>query len=290
MNHFIDLLQNPFFFYSYLIILSLCVGSFLNVAITRIPAMLNQEWRQQCCELLNQQIDKEGAKKINLFFPRSFCPSCNNTIKAWQNIPILSYLLLKGKCFYCKKKISPRYPLIELLTLVLSVIIGMKFGPTSLAIAGLIFIWWMITMTFIDIDHQILPDSLTLSLLWIGLIINSDGLLISLHDAVLSAAGAYLFLWIFIKIFYLATGKIGMGHGDFKLFAAFGAWFGWQQLPFILVLSSLIGAIFGIIILKLTAQDKDTPIPFGPYLCLAGFINLLWGKELMQWYLSTFVI
>lgn len=278
------LAYQPVFFFTVAII-SLCVGSLLNVIISRLPKMLNQQWQQHCSEIMACELPPQD--KINLFFPRSHCPKCSQLIKAWQNIPIVSYLFLRGRCFYCKQSISWRYPFIEALTVALSLLIAWQFGPGLVCIAALLFTWMLICLCFIDIDHQLLPDNLTLSLLWLGLLCNTQGMFISLENAVISAAIAYLLLWSFMQLFYLITGKIGMGHGDFKLLAALCAWVGWQQLPFILIFSSLSGAIIGIIVLKLKSKDKDTPIPFGPFLCVAGYIALLYGQSINEWYLTT---
>ena len=267
---------------------SLCVGSLLNVIIYRVPIMLINEWKTHCNELFNEQYETATPCKMNLFYPRSFCPNCKNTVRMWQNIPLFSYFLLGRKCYFCKTPIPFRYPLVEFLTLILSLVIAFKFGVSLIMLCGLLFTWWMLVLAFIDIDHQLLPDSLTLSLLWIGLILNSYDLYVPLQNAVLSACFAYVSLWLFIKIFYLITGKIGMGHGDFKLFAVFGAWFGWQALPFILILSSLLGAIIGFITLKAKEQSTETPIPFGPFLCLSAWIYLIAGTEILQWYWSLY--
>ncbi len=265
---------------------SLAVGSLLNVIIYRLPIMLEREWKQQYNELTGV---KEEEQSINLFFPRSFCPSCKAMVKAWQNIPILSYLFLRGRCYQCKSAISIRYPLIELGTMILSLYACWHFGFTVQLIFVLIAIWILICLVFIDIDHQILPDNLTLSLLWIGLIANTENLFAPLPQAVLSAAGAYIGLWLFIKVFYLCTGKIGMGNGDFKLLAAFGAWFGWVFLPLILLLSSISGTIIGLLYLRLHSKSKDTMIPFGPFLCISGLISLFWGHSIVNWYLHLWM-
>lgn len=281
MQEFIS--NNAWFMYLTIAVLSLCIGSLLNVVIYRLPIMMQEDWKQQCFELL--AVKSEEAVKINLFLPRSFCPNCKTLIKAWQNIPVLSYLFLRGRCHHCKTPISLRYPLIEVLTLLLSGYASWHFGLTAKLPFALIAIWLLIALIFIDLDHQLLPDSLTLSLLWIGLIANTYGLFSPLSVAVLSAVGAYLSLWIFIKLFYLITGKIGMGHGDFKLFAAFGAWFGWQFLPLVLLFSSITGAIIGIIYLRINHKSPDTTIPFGPFLCISGLIALFWGQSILNWYM-----
>lgn len=275
--------------YLYLLIgvFYLAVGSLLNVVIYRLPLMLQREWLNECRVLLNQNEGKAKENKaINLFFPRSFCPACKSTIKAFHNIPVISYLVLRGRCAYCKQAIPLGYPLIELLTCFLSFLATYRFGFSLTLVFALIMIWLLIPLFFIDWDYQLLPDCLTLGLLWTGLIANTQNLFTTLPNAVLSAAGAYLFLWLFIKLFYLLTGKIGMGNGDFKLFAAFGAWFGWTLLPLILLMASLVGAILGTIYLKIQKQTKETPIAFGPFLCMAGMIALFWGPAIIQWYLK----
>lgn len=279
------LINHAWFVYTLIALLSLAVGSLLNVIIYRLPIMMHAEWKQQCCELMNLE-NKDEPCSINLFFPRSFCPHCKASVKSWQNIPILSYLYLQGRCCECKHPISIRYPLIELLTLVLSLFAGWHFGLTAQLPFVLVAIWILICLFFIDLDHQILPDSLCLSLLWIGLLANTQHLFTSLPNAVFSAAGAYLSLWLFIKLFYLITGKIGMGHGDFKLFAAFGAWFGWTLLPLVLLIASISGSIISIIYLRWKNKPRDTTIPFGPYLCVSGLICLFWGQNIIDWYLA----
>lgn len=280
-----DLIYNHLsFLYLAVALLSLAVGSLLNVIIYRLPIMLEREWKLQCSELFNLKTKKEPS--LNLFLPRSFCPQCKSLVKAWQNIPLLSYLFLRGKCAQCAAPISIRYPLIELLTVTLSIYATWHFGFTWQLPFALMSIWLLICLFFIDLDHQLLPDSLTLGLLWLGLIANTQHLFTTLPNAVLSAAAAYLGLWLFIQLFYLITGKIGMGNGDFKLFAAFGAWFGWMFLPFILLFSSMIGSITGLCYLNFNNKPKDTPIPFGPFLCFSGLTTLFWGHDLLNWYLS----
>lgn len=265
-------------------IISLLIGSVLNMIIYRLPIMLNASWTTQCKSWLNIT-SEPPSKAINLFFPRSFCPKCKKTIPIWHNIPLLSYCICRGRCSTCHQPIAIRYFLVECLTLVLSLIAGVYFGFTLTLVFALIFIWFIICLAFIDASHQLLPDELSLSLLWIGLIANTESLFTSLPNAVLSAIGAYLTLWLFMKVFYLITGKIGMGNGDFKLFAAFGAWFGWTMLPLILFFASFIGAIAGIAYLKITKKSKDTPIPFGPFLCISGLCALFFGQSFIHWYL-----
>jgi leader peptidase (prepilin peptidase) / N-methyltransferase len=275
---------NAWLLYGLVALFSLMVGSLLNVIIYRLPLMINEQMLLDCRCLLD--IEAPQQRKINLFFPRSFCPYCNSMVKAIHNIPILSYLFLRGRCSSCKHPISIRYPFIEALSCLLAVFASWHFGFGWSLVFILIFIWTLIILLFIDLDYQLLPDSLTLPLLWLGLIANTQTLFTTLPDAVLSAASAYLVLWLFVKVFYLITCKIGMGHGDFKLFAAFGAWFGWTQLPLILLISSITGAFIGVIYLKSQKKSQDTPIAFGPFLCLAGFISLFWGHSLLIWYIK----
>jgi leader peptidase (prepilin peptidase)/N-methyltransferase len=276
----------PTVFYVLIGCYALLIGSLLNVIIYRIPLMLKAEWALQCQSLDN--ITAPVTPTLNLFFPRSFCPSCKAQVKAWQNIPVISYLLLRGRCGQCKHPISSRYPFVEIVTALLFMYATMHFGLTVQLGFALFFICILLCLFFIDLDTQLLPDSLTLTLLWAGLLANTLNLFAPLSTAVLSAAGAYLFLWSIIKIFYLITGKIGMGNGDFKLFAAFGAWFGWEQLPLILLLSCLSGSIIGSIYLKINKKTSNTPIPFGPFLCASGIIALFWGSQLMEWYIHVF--
>jgi leader peptidase (prepilin peptidase)/N-methyltransferase len=281
--------QFPYYCYLMIAFVSLCVGSLLNVVIYRLPIMLRQMWLEEVNDLMGNT-DAPTEKSINLFLPRSFCPQCKHEVAFWHNIPILSYLLLRAKCAYCRAPISIRYPLIEALTLVLSMCAVWHFGLTIALLYALLAIWLLIPMFFIDLDHQLLPDCLTLGLLWVGLLANCNALFTPLPNAVIGAALAYVSLWGFIKLFYLITGKIGMGHGDFKLFAAFGAWFGWTILPFILFFASVSGAIIGVTYLKLTKQAKETAIPFGPYLCMCGLLALFFGQQFLQWYLSCGLI
>ncbi|MFC3907561.1 prepilin peptidase [Legionella dresdenensis] len=275
--------MNSTLLYCLVAVFSLTIGSLLNVVIYRLPQMLKNEWVNECRSLSG--LPAVDIKPVNLFFPRSFCPQCNTQIKAIHNIPVLSYLFLRGKCANCQQPVSMRYPLVELLTCLLSTFAAWHFGFNLTLVYALLFIWLTIPMLFIDLDEQLLPDCLTLGLLWLGLIANTQSLFTTLPNAVISAAIAYLALWFFIKLYYLLTGKIGMGNGDFKLFAAFGAWFGWTQLPLILLLSSITGAIGGLMYLKLSAKSNDTPIAFGPFLCVSGLIALFWGKAIINAYL-----
>jgi len=271
-------------FYLLVGLVSLITGSLLNVIIYRLPLMLKKQWLEECRCLLN--LDKVDEPQVNLFLPRSFCPTCKTPIKITHNIPLLSYWLLRGRCAQCDQKISSRYPAVELLTCLLGLSAAWHFGFNLSLIFALLFIWLLIPLFFIDWDEQLLPDGLTIGLLWTGLIANTQSLFITLPNAVLSAAGAYLFLWLFIKLFYLLTGKIGMGNGDFKLFAAFGAWMGWTQLPVILLLASFTGAIGGLIYLKALKKSTNTPIPFGPFLCVSGITAFFWGDKIIGWYIN----
>ncbi|WP_367607192.1 A24 family peptidase [Legionella sp. W05-934-2] len=276
----------PMYFYIFTVLFALCIGSFLNVVIARLPQMILSEWRIDCRTLL--ALPEKEETKINLVSPRSHCPHCQTLIPFWHNIPILSFILLRGRCRQCKEKISWRYPIVEATTALLALLCAIHFGQTAAFLFSLLFLFYAITIFFIDLDHQLIPDSLSLSLLWIGLLANTQSLFIDVNTAIYSAIGAYLFLWLFIQLFYWVTGKIGMGNGDFKLYAAFGAWMGWKALPLILLLSSLIGAIVGMIYLRMSQQSKDTPIPFGPFLIASGFIALLYSPTIIQWYLAFY--
>ncbi len=270
-------------------ILGLLVGSFLNVVIYRLPVMMEREWTSQCKTLLAEDDacnTEDDLTAFNLVTPNSHCPTCDTPIKAWQNIPVISYLMLGGKCHHCKTPISKRYPIIELITGILSCLVIWHFGVNWQGTAMLLLTWALITLTMIDFDHQLLPDSITLPFLWLGLIANSMGLFCSLPEALWGAVFGYLSLWSVYWLFKLVTGKEGMGHGDFKLLAVLGAWFGWQVLPMIILLSSLVGAIVGIFLLVLKNKGKSVPIPFGPYLAAAGFIAAIWGEELTRTYLN----
>ena len=265
-------------------ILGLLVGSFLNVVVYRLPVMMQRDWQSQAREVLELQ-DVEPAERFNLLLPDSHCPHCGHKIRAWENIPILSWLLLRGRCAGCKAPISLRYPLVELACGVLSAVVAWQFGFTWQAGAVLLLTWGLLAMSLIDADHQLLPDVLVLPLLWLGLIVNQSGLLATPSDAFWGAVAGYLSLWSVYWLFKLVTGKEGMGYGDFKLLAMLGAWGGWQILPLTILLSSVVGAVLGIIILRVRRADGGTPLPFGPYLALAGWIALLWGDVITGSYL-----
>ncbi|NMY53245.1 A24 family peptidase [Pseudomonas sp. WS 5011] len=267
------------------LLLGLLIGSFLNVVVYRLPIMMQRGWREQAREILELPAEPQTAT-FNLVLPNSSCPHCAHEIKPWENIPVISFLFLRGKCSSCKAPISMRYPLVELSCGLLSAFIAWHFGFTWQAGAMLLLTWGLLAMSLIDVDHQLLPDSLVLPLLWLGLIANSFGLFTSLEDALWGAIAGYLSLWSVYWLFKLVTGKEGMGYGDFKLLALLGAWGGWQVLPLTILLSSLVGAVLGLIMLRLRNAETSTPIPFGPYLAIAGWIALLWGEQITANYLQ----
>lgn len=263
--------------YFYLIgagVFGLLVGSFLNVVIYRLPIMLSREWEKQCCEYL-KQVAPIRSEVFNLLLPRSHCPKCNVQISWWQNIPVFSYIILRGKCSSCKSAISWRYPAIELLSSLLSVVVVLKFGTGLAALSVLILTWMLIVAVFIDFDHQLLPDNITFSLLWFGLLLNAYGVFITPRDAIIGAAFGYLLLWSIAYIFKLIRKVEGMGEGDFILLAAFGAWVGWQKIPLILFASALMGGIIGVAMIILKKDKLNTPIAFGPYLAIAGWLDII---------------
>ena len=268
-------------------ILGLLIGSFLNVVIHRVPKMMQRESDNYVASESGKELPH--TERYNLMVPRSACPHCGHQITALENIPVLSYLAIGGKCRGCKAAISARYPLVELLTGISSAFMIWHFGSGIAGLGAMLFVWLLIAMTFIDADTQLLPDDLTLPLLWCGLLININGTFTSLSSAVIGAAAGYLSLWSIYWLFKLSTGKEGMGYGDFKLLAALGAWMGWSMLPLIILLSSLVGALVGISLMVFTKMSKNNPIPFGPYLAVAGLIALLWGKQISQQYLGIFI-
>jgi len=310
----LDALQhNALLFYGVVAFASLMVGSFLNVVIHRLPIMMERAWRAGIEELENEQdaasievgtlataggMDdgmpaaaalQEGSGNaseatFNLAVPRSRCPSCGTEIKAWQNVPVISYLMLRGKCAHCKAVISVRYPIVEFVTMLLSLVVAWQLGPTPQAALGILVTWFFVAMSMIDFDHQLLPDSLTLPLMWVGLLAALVPVFTDLRSAVIGAAAGYLILWTIYQLFRIITGKEGMGFGDFKLLAAIGALLGWQALHVVILLSSLVGAVVGVTIIAFTGRDKNIPIPFGPYLAAAGWIAMLWGESLSNWY------
>jgi leader peptidase (prepilin peptidase) / N-methyltransferase len=280
-------------------VLGLIVGSFLNVVIYRLPIMLERDWRSQAAELLSAgepaletSAVQTVPERFNLSTPRSACPNCQARITAWQNIPVLSWLLLRGRCAACQTKISVRYPLVELTTGVLSAWVAWHFGFGAPAACGLLVTWALIALTGIDVDHQLLPDGITLPLMWAGLLaaiivgpIAGSPIPVSPHDAIIGAASGYVSLWLVFHSFRLITGKEGMGYGDFKLFAALGAWLGWKLLPLVILLSAATGALLGVLMIVLRGRDRSAPMPFGPYLAAAGWLAMLYGDRLVSGYL-----
>jgi leader peptidase (prepilin peptidase)/N-methyltransferase len=280
-----SLQAHPAAFVATVVILSLAIGSFLNVVIHRLPKMLERQWAAELAEQ-NDQPSPPGPA-YNLVKPRSQCPQCGHQITAIENVPILSYLALRGRCSACKASISPRYPIVEALTGVLSGYIALRFGFSWMTVAALMFVWTMIALAFIDLDTFYLPDDLTLPLMWLGLLVNLNGAFVDLRTAVIGAAAGYLSLWCVYWAYKLATGKEGMGYGDFKLLAAIGAWLGWQMLPVVILLSSLVGAVVGVALIVFARHGRNVPIPFGPYLVLGGLIAMFWGDAIVKYYMQT---
>ena len=276
-------------------IFGLAVGSFLNVVILRLPVMMEREWRNQCRELLEDRNERTATpapqagadqERFDLVYPPSHCPKCGHKITAMENIPVLSYMMLKGKCSGCGVRIPFRYPLIESVTGLLSAVVAWHFGIGWEVGAALLLTWSLVSLTVIDIDHQLLPDSITLPFLWLGLIASLFGVFVDSSTAIIGALAGYLSLWSVYKLFKWTTGKEGMGYGDFKLLAMLGAWLGWQMILPVILLSSLVGAVVGITMILVRGRDKNIPIPFGPYLATAGWICLLWGKDIVQLYMD----
>ncbi len=293
MNLVSTLQGSPLAFAAVMFVFGLLIGSFLNVVIHRLPLILERQWRAQCAEIEGRTTD-DTAEVLTLATPRSRCPACKAPIAAWQNIPLVSWLLLRGRCAHCSARISLRYPLVELATGVASAFVAWHFGFGVEAGFALAITWILIALTGIDVDHQLLPDLLTLPLLWLGLLASlwhdpasGHALPVGPRDAIIGAAAGYLFLWGVFHAFKLLTGKEGMGYGDFKLFAALGAWMGWQMLPLILLLSAGVGAVVGIALIVIRGRDRNIPIPYGPYLAGAGWIAMLWGPQIMGSYLAV---
>jgi len=280
-----EIFQDPLVFVTTCTLLGLFVGSFLNVVIHRLPVMMEHEWQAEAASLRGEGIIA-SPQRFNLATPRSRCPHCGHLIGALENIPVVSYILLRGRCRHCGASISPRYPLIEVLCAVLSGFTAFHFGYGLAAIGALVFVWSMIALCFIDLDTQLLPDSITLPLLWLGLLLNLGDTYTDITGAVVGAAAGYLTLWSVYWLFKLATGKEGMGYGDFKLLAAIGAWLGWQILPLTILLSSLVGAVVGIALIVFRRHGREIPIPFGPYLAAAGLLALYWGTPLTAAYVG----
>ncbi|QDF98639.1 prepilin peptidase [Azoarcus sp. DD4] len=281
-----DYLRDPVAFCTLAALLGLFVGSFLNVVIHRLPRMMEREWHAQAAELRGDPIPEQ--ERFNLATPRSRCPHCGHLIGAIENIPVVSYLVLRGRCRHCGASIGSRYPIIEGLSAALSGYVAWHFGFSVAAIGALLFLWTMIALAFIDLDTQLLPDQLTLPLLWLGLAFNLGSTFSALPSAVIGAMAGYLSLWSVFWLFKLATGKEGMGYGDFKLLGAIGAWLGWKMLPLTILLSSLVGAIVGIALILLARHGRNVPIPFGPYLAVAGIVAMLWGDRITAQYLGAF--
>lgn len=273
---------SPDLFAGVALVVGLMIGSFLNVVIFRLPKMMEREWQIQCAELRGEPL--ADIPPFNLVSPRSTCPGCGHAITALQNIPVVSWLVLGGRCAACKTRIPARYPIVEILTGVLSAFVAWRFGASMAALGALCFLWSLIALAFIDLDTQLLPDSITLPLVWAGLLFNLFGTFTDLHAAVIGAVAGYLILWTVYWLFRLLTGREGMGFGDFKLLAAIGAWLGWKLLPAVILLSAGVGAAIGITLILLARHGRGTPIPFGPYLALGGFIALIWGDALTRLY------
>lgn len=291
MTDFITLMTNSLeFFYSIIFIFSLMIGSFLNVVIYRLPRILEQGWKRECREFLADELTQSKQQTeeeiLTLSTPSSSCPSCQHKIRFYENIPVISWLFLRGKCSQCQAKIALRYPIVELATAILSVVIASHYGVTSTTLFLLILTWGLVCLTLIDYDHMLLPDQITLPLLWLGLLVNINGAIVPLNDAVIGAAAGYMSLFSVFWLFKLLTGKEGMGHGDFKLVAVFGAWIGWQLLPLLILMASAVGAIIGISLMVFKNHQREQAIPFGPYLAIAGWITLLWGNGIWSWYLG----
>lgn len=280
----IELLRDPLAFTILSGLVGLFVGSFLNVVIHRLPRMMERDWHAQAAELRGEQAP--ANERFNLATPRSRCPHCGHQITMLENIPIVSYVVLRGRCAHCGAGISRRYPIVEALSALLSAYAAWHFGFSASALGALLFVWAMVALTFIDLDTQLLPDDITLPLLWLGLAFNLGTTFAELPDAVIGAMAGYLALWAVFWLFKLATGKEGMGYGDFKLLAAIGAWLGWQMLPLTILLSSLVGAVVGILLIVVARHGRNVPIPFGPYLAAAGLIALFWGERITERYLG----
>jgi len=287
MDLFLLLESSPVLYAVTVALLGLMVGSFLNVVIYRVPVMLERAWSEQCREHLELAAGNPAeAGPFNLVMPASRCPHCGHRITAIENIPVISYLALRGRCRGCSTRISPRYPAIEIVTAVLSVVTVVHFGFTLQAAAALAFTWMMIPLCMIDYDTQLLPDPMTLSLLWGGLALSLAGVFVDSQTSIIGAMAGYLSLWAVYHVFRLLTGKEGMGYGDFKLLGAIGAWTGWQALPVVILFSSVVGALTGIALIVFRSRERGQPIPFGPFLASAGWITLLWGQDILDFYLN----
>lgn len=279
---------DPFVVLGLALLLGLVVGSFLNVVIHRLPLMMERDWQRQCRELTadGAPLPEQEASTFNLVVPRSRCPACGHRITAIENIPLLSYLFLRGRCAECGTAIALRYPLVELASGVLAVVLVWQLGIGWPAAAAMVFAWALLALAFIDLDTMLLPDQITLPMLWLGLLVNLQGTFAPLADAVIGAVAGYGLLWLVYHAFRLATGKEGMGYGDFKLLAMIGAWLGWQALPLVILLSSAVGAVVGIALILVGRQRRSQPLPFGPFIAAAGFIALVWGPAIIDAYLG----
>ncbi len=273
----------PYFLQGVCLVFGLLVGSFLNVVIHRLPKMMEREWHVNCLDLQGQPVQEQP--KYNLVVPRSGCPACGHQISALENIPVISYLFLRGRCKACKTPISIRYPLVEAITGGLSLAVAVQYGYSHLTVFALLFVFALIALTFIDFDTQLLPDDITLPLLWLGLLLNLSNGFTDINSAVIGAMAGYMLLWAVYWLFKLVTGKEGMGYGDFKLLAAIGAWFGWQLLPAVILLSSVVGSVIGIALILFKGKTRQTAIPFGPFLALGGIAALFYGQTLAAFYL-----
>lgn len=279
------LASHPELFLGAVALVSLLIGSFLNVVVYRLPVMMERDWHRQAREVLDtDEADNEG-ETFNIVMPRSRCPQCGHQITAIENIPLVSYLWLRGKCSACRNPISLRYPTVELATALMSVVVAWRFGPTWQCAGALVLTWALIALALIDLDHQLLPDSITLPFLWLGLVLSLFTVFVDSHASIIGAAAGYVALWAVYHAFRIVTGKEGMGHGDFKLLAMLGAWMGWSALPVVIVLSSVVGAAVGVGLILLRGHERSRPLPFGPFLAAAGWISLLWGNDLIRMYL-----
>lgn len=284
MNLWTFLADQPGFFLASAAVLGLLVGSFLNVLVHRLPVMLERQWQNEAREVLGMPV--EAHERFDLCLPASHCPSCGHRIRAWENIPVVSYLALRGRCSACKGRISLRYPLVELACAGLSLVVAWHFGVSVQTLLALVLTWCLLALSLIDAEHQLLPDVLVLPTLWLGLVVNAFGVFVPLADALWGAVVGYLSLWSVYWLFRLVTGKEGLGYGDFKLLALLGAWGGWQVLPLTLLLSSVVGAVIGLCLLRLRKASLGATMPFGPYLAIAGWIAWLWGDEIYASYMQ----
>ena len=290
-------MESPLLFIAVVFAFCLVIGSFLNVVIYRLPIMMERDWREQCEEFAKLPPDLDiPEERFDLVVPRSRCPSCGNLIKAWQNIPVISYLILGGRCANCKESISARYPVVEMMTAVLAAVCAWRFGVGWEALMAIVLTLMLVPVAIVDADTQLIPDSIVLPLMWIGLAMSlfhpidgADTLFIAPRDAIIGAMAGYLSLWSVYQLFKLVTGKEGMGYGDFKLLAALGAWLGWQHLHIIILMSAVVGAIVGLAMMAFRNHGRSVPIPFGPYLAAAGWITMLWGRDIWNLYLDKFV-